>query len=135
MQRKIDLWKNDKNLEKAGETIICLTFLTTEHTVFKMIPLMIKTYKQIKKDFPEVMFYSLSFIMDKERVHFFDLRIFPPPLWLLWKLGELKKICERFELDDSKERIADIDVFTASKEAGKLKTYISRKSRLVFRML
>jgi hypothetical protein len=113
--QEIVLYQSDKGLKLAGDEIICLTFLTTQHSAWSMIPLMIRTYPRIKKLFPSIKFYSLSFFIDRKRVHFYDMRLsFIPPI-------KLKKLCMELELNEYGLRIADIDVHVFYRKSKQLR--------------
>lgn len=118
--KEIVLWKSYKKLNVAIDEIICLTFLTTRRSVWSIIPLMIRTYREMKKRFPYIKFYSLSFFLDRKRVHFFDMRLSFVPLL------KLKKLCMELELNDYGLHIADIDVHIFKRHSGKL-LKLSRK--------
>ncbi len=124
--KKIVLWENHKKLKFAKDEIICITFLTTHHSVWSMIPLIIRTYLNIKKQFSSTQLYSLSFLIDRERVHFFDLRL---SLLAGLQLIELKKNCMRLELNKLGVRIADIDVHIFNRKFQQL-SKVSRKTIL-----
>jgi hypothetical protein len=120
--KEIVLWKNNRKIAYAHKEIFCLTFLTTERSVWYMIPLMLKTYFKFKKIFPRLTFYSLSFIIDKKRVHFFNLKMSLVPPFLL------KNACMKLELDKFGSRIADIDIYTYNRLTSQLVGKISRKT-------
>lgn len=121
MQKTAVLYQNNKKLCTANDEIICLTFLTTQHRIWSLIFLMIRTYRQIKKSFSYVKLYSISFIRDRGRVSFFDVRVSLIPLL------RLKKMCMELEYNEMSERIADIDVhvfYRQSKRLCKVSRYI-----------
>lgn len=110
---KIVLLTSRKRLHATGNKIICLTFLTTRGSVWRMIPLMIQTYFKIKWHLPYFKFSSLSLLLDKRRVHFFDMRLSLAPSSLI-SLFTLKKLCVKLERNKRGFRKADIDVYIAS---------------------
>jgi len=109
--KKIVLWEKMWRDNDAEE--ICLTFLTTKGSVWRMIPLMIRTCYRIKKQFSDITFYSLNLLLDRKRVHFFDIRLSLVSLFIL------KRLCMDLEMNNF-DRIADIDVHTFNKHTGKL---------------
>lgn len=119
MQEQI-LYQNNKGLREAGDKIICLTFLTTQHSIWSLIFLMVRAYHQMKKSFFAMKLYSLSFIKDRERVSFYDIRMSLVPLL------ELKRICMELENNEMGERIADIDVHVFCRQSKQLYK-VSRK--------
>ena len=129
MKREIVLWKNQKGLDSAINEVICLTFITAQHRIWTLVPLMIQTYYRTKKLFPRVKLYSLKQYRNDE-----------------WKLGkivenmpgfeltmslirplELKRICMALELNSRGERVCDIDVrvfYRKEKRLCKVSRYI-----------
>ncbi len=124
MMKKFVLFKSQKNQNAAGITEICLTFLTTQGSVWKMIPLMIWTYCKIKWHFPCIRFHSLNLMLDeKPRVHFFDLRFSSLPILSLLRL---KKICMKLERNRQNLRKADIDVYIFNRQLHRLTDKITK---------
>lgn len=112
--KKIVLFKSCENPFNAENKEICLTFLTTQGRVWRLIPLLFRTYRKIKKQFPHVKFYSLNLLLDSKRVHFFDVRMSLVPLF------ELKKLCAKLEENIFGFRRADIDVYVVDRWSGQL---------------
>src|SRR4030042_3155974 len=110
---EIVLLKSRKKLHAHGNKIICLTFLTTRGNVWRMIPLMFRIYFKIKWCLPCFRFNSLSLLLDKRRVPFFDMRLSLAPSSLI-SLFTLKKLCVKLERNKRGFRKADIDVYIAS---------------------
>lgn len=109
------LWQDNSKLMSAQNIIICLTFLTTNPNCVKsLIYLVAETTMKIQKLFSEAEFYSLSYIEDEERVSFYDMKM------SLASLRKIKELCMALELNDNKERVADIDVHIFFKDSGKL---------------
>lgn len=113
MKGEIVLWKNNKRLNSARNEVICLTFLTTQHHLWTLIPLMLRTYCRIKKSFPYAEFYSLK--------HYINSKWKPgrivkemPGFELTMSLlnpRKLKLLCMPLESNSKGERISDIDVY------------------------
>lgn len=112
------LYQDEKRLKTAGDKLICLTFLTTHpDSIKKLIYLPAQAYYQISELFPDVIFYSLSYVKDNERVPFYDMKI---SFVSLPELLKLERLCMALELNDTGERIADIDVHIFFRQSKKL---------------
>lgn len=112
MEGEIVLWRSHRRLSSARNEVICLTFLTTQRSLWTLIPLMVQTYYRIKKSFPSVKLYSLKQYRNSEwspckivqRMPGFELT-----MSLLNPL-KVKRLCMSLEFNANGERIADIDV-------------------------
>jgi hypothetical protein len=122
MKGEIVLWENEKQLNTARNEVVSLTFLTTQHSTWTLIPLIIRAYCRIKKSFPLTKFYSLKQYRNDEwkpgtivkEMPGFELTLSLVPL------RKLKEICMVLELNRRRERIADIDVHVFDRQAKQL---------------
>jgi hypothetical protein len=113
MKGEIVLWESRKRIKSTLNEVISITFLTTEHSAWTLVPLMALAFYRITKKLPKVKLLSLRqyrndqwrpWKMATEKMPGFSLLLsLAPPL-------EIKRICLALEKNSRYERIADIDV-------------------------
>ena len=114
MQGEVVLWESQKRMKSALNEVISITFLTTEHSVWTLVPLMALALYRIKIKFPKIKLLSLRqyrndqwrpWKMATEKMPGFNMLLsLTPPL-------EIKRICLALEKNSRHRRIADIDVY------------------------
>lgn len=119
MKKEIVLWESQKRLASASNQVLCITFITTEHSVLSLVPLMLKMFYKIKMKFFGVKLFSLKqYCNDRwrpwnaatEEMPGFKILLSPaPPI-------EIKKICLALEKNSCHKRVADIDVHVLNRE-------------------
>ncbi|MDD3487427.1 MAG: hypothetical protein PHF35_03565 [Candidatus Moranbacteria bacterium] len=112
MKGEIVIWESKKKLKAAGNMIISISFLTAEHSLWTLIPLMWRARRRIKKAFPSAKFFSLRHYHNSEWKPgrpVIDMPGFEIKMSLLPPL-KLKKICMELEYNRKGERTSDIDV-------------------------
>jgi hypothetical protein len=112
MEGEIVLWKNRKRLDSAGDNVLCLTFLTTQHHLWTLVPLIIRTYCRILRSFPSTKFYSLKQYRNDEWRPCKTVKEMPGFELTMSLLDPLtvKRICISLERNSKGQRRADIDV-------------------------
>lgn len=112
MKGEIVIWENKGRLGVAGDEVISISFVTVQHSLWTLVPLMWRTWRAIKKFFPSAKFFSLRHYHNGEwkpgrtvkDMPGFEIRMSLVPLRLL------KKTCMALELNRQGERTSDIDV-------------------------
>jgi phosphoribosyl-dephospho-CoA transferase len=120
---EIIIWENRRGLETVGDLIISISFITVQHSLWTLIPLMLRTRYQIKKSFPSAKFFSLRRYRNDEwkTGHAVkDMPGFEIKMSLVHPLTRLKKICMALELNRKGERTSDIDVHVYNQKTRKL---------------
>lgn len=122
MKGEIVIWENQKRLRNAGNAVVSISFITAQHSLWTLIPLMLRTWHRIKKSFPAVKFFSLRHYRNNEwrpghavkNMPGFEIKMsFVHPLML-------KKICMTLELNRKGERTSDIDVHIYNQKTREL---------------
>jgi hypothetical protein len=123
MKGNIVIWESKKKLEAAGDMVISISFITAEHSLWTLIPLMLRVRRRIKKVFPSAKFFSLSHYHNGEWKPGRLIRDMPgfEIKMSLVPLRKLKKICMALELNHQGERTSDIDVHVFYQKAKLLK--------------
>jgi hypothetical protein len=125
MKGNVVIWENSKKLKAAGDMVISISFITAQHSLWTLIPLMLRVRWRIKKAFPSAKFFSLSHYHNGEwkpgrlieDMPGFEIKMSLVPLRML------KKICMELESNRNGERTSDIDVhvyYQKTRRIGKI---------------
>lgn len=122
MKGEIVIWENKKKLEAEGDIVISISFITAQHSLWTLIPLMWRVRHRIKKLFPHAKFFSLRHYHNSEWKPGHPVKDMPgfEIKMSLVHMKKLKMICMELESNRKGKRVSDIDVHVFNQKTRQL---------------